>query len=295
MESLADLRLFVRIADTGNMSEVARQSGLTPAAASAAIKRLEASVEAILFERSTRSLRLTQAGESFLGHCREALALIEEGRSSLQEGRQALSGPLRVTIPSDLGRNVLRQALNDFQERYPRIFLTLHLSDTLQNFYRESIDVAIRYGELGDSGLIARKLADNRAILCASPVYLQQHGMPQTLADLSQHNCLRLYRNSQLHSEWELENAGRRQCVNVQGDRAADDGALVKQWAVDGLGIALKSWIDIRIELEQGALAPVLPDYHSQPYPLYAVMPSRRFQPARVRALVDFLVHHFNS
>jgi len=295
MHALSDLQLFVRVADTGSMSEVARQLGLTPAAASAAIKRLEAGLEATLFERSTRSLRLTQAGESFLGYCRQALELLDEGRASVKQGRENLSGMIHVAAPSDLARNVLRAAFNEFQERYPGIMLTLHLSDSMQNLYREHIDLSLRYGLLQDSSLVARKLADNRVVACASPAYLKRHGTPHTPEELARHNCLRLYRNGQLHSQWRFVKDGVARDVEVSGDRAANDGALVKQWAVDGAGIVFKSWLDIGVELAGKKLLPLFPDWQQEPYPLYAVMPSRQYQPARVRALVDFLAEHFNA
>lgn len=293
MPALDDLQLFVRVADTGNMSQVARQLGLTPAAASATIKRLEAGLQVTLFERSTRSLRLTQAGESYLGYCRQALELLEEGSSHVRAGREGLSGLIHVSAPSDLGRAVLHEAFNQFQARYPGIVLVLHLSDSLQNLYREQIDLSLRYGALQDSSLVARPLAENRAVLCAAPAYLKKNGKPETLADLQQHNCLRLYRNGQLHSHWRLQKDGELHTVSVSGDRAADDGALARQWALDGLGIAFKSWIDVRSDIEAGRLLQVLPDHNGEPYPLCAVMPSRQFQPARVRALADFLAEHF--
>jgi DNA-binding transcriptional LysR family regulator len=293
MHAISDLQLFVRVADTGSMSQVARQLSLTPAAASAAIKRLEASLEVTLFERSTRSLRLTQAGESFLGYCRQALELLEEGRSSVRAGRESLGGMIHVAAPSDLGRQVLHQAFNAFQLRYPGIVLTLHLSDSMQNLYREQIDLGLRYGVLQDSGLVARKLSDNHAVLCAAPAYLRKHGKPKVLEDLLQHNCLRLYRNGQLHNHWRLQKDGVEHSIEVKGDRAADDGALVKHWALDGVGIAFKSWIDVREDIAAGRLVEVLKDYRSEHYPLYAVMPSRQYQPARVRTLADFLAEHF--
>ncbi|MGH8493738.1 MAG: LysR family transcriptional regulator [Moraxellaceae bacterium] len=295
MHAISDLQLFVRVADTGSMSEVARQMSLTPAAASAAIKRLEAGLEATLFERSTRSLRLTQAGESFLGYCRQALELLDEGRASVKQGRENLEGMIHVAAPSDLARNVLRDAFNQFQSRYPGITLTLLLSDSMQNLYREHIDLSLRYGQLQDSSLVARKLADNRVIACASPAYLTQHGSPTTPAELASHNCLRLFRNGQLHSHWRFVRDGVAQDIEVSGDRAANDGALVKQWAMDGVGITFKSLLDIRAELASNKLVDLFPAWQQESYPLYAVMPSRQYQPARVRALVDFLAAHFTS
>ncbi len=295
MHALSDLQLFVRVADTGNMSEVARQLNLTPAAASAAIKRLETLLEATLFERSTRSLRLTQAGERFLGYCRPALELLDEGRTSVKQGRENLSGMIHVAAPSDLARNVLRDAFNQFQARYPGITLTLLLSDNMQNLYREHIDLSLRYGQMQDSSLVARKLADNHIIACATPNYLEKHGWPEVPADLATHNCLRLFRNGQLHSRWRFVKDGVAEEVEVSGDRAANDGAMVKQWGLDHAGIIFKSWLDVRAEVASQQLIALFPAWQQESYPLYAVMPSRQYQPARVRALVEFLAEHFSA
>lgn len=294
MFQLADLQLFVRVAAVGSMSEVARQMDLTPAAASATVKRLEAALEARLFERSTRSLRLTPAGETFLGYCEQALSLIDEGRARLRSGAQEVAGPLRLGAPSDLGRGVLPPVLDDFQRAHPGVQLTLHLSDSVQDLVREDIDLVLRYGEPRDSSLVARRLRDNDRVVCAAPSYLQAHPPIRKPVDLLRHNCICFFLHGEMHDQWTLTSRkGEAQRLQVAGDRSANDGAMVRQWAVAGRGVVYKSRLDVQADLDAGRLVPVLGGWRGEPTPLYVVYPSRRFQPARLRALVDHLAVYF--
>lgn len=181
MKSLQDLDIFVRTADSGSLSATARALDLTPAAASAALKRLEAELGVTLFVRSTRSLRLTQEGELFLEHCRPALAGLRQVRDQLAGGQAALRGTLQLAAPSDLGRNVLMPWLDEFQSQHAGVDLRLHLSDRAANVYSEPVDAAFRYGRPQDSSLVALPLSDtHRRVLCAAPSYLQERGAPAT-------------------------------------------------------------------------------------------------------------------
>lgn len=292
MPQLDDIRLFVRIAETGGISGAARTLGLSPAAASAAVKRLERQLEGRLFERSTRSLRLTQAGEDFLGHCTQALEQFDRGLAALRQGREALSGDIHLGAPSDLGRGPLDAVLEDFRGRHPGIRLVTHLSDHMQDLYRDPLDLALRYGLPRDSSLVARKLCDNQRIVCAAPAYLARAGRPATPAELVHHNCICFYLSNGLHDRWHFSHGGQAWAIDVRGDRAANDGALVHQWALAGLGIAYKSRLDIRADLDAGRLVDLFPDAQYEAVPLYAVSPSR-YQPARVKALIDDLALRF--
>ncbi|HEU4537521.1 MAG TPA: LysR family transcriptional regulator, partial [Polyangiaceae bacterium] len=173
MKAEQGLALFVATADAGSLSAAARRLGLTPAAASAALKRLEAELGALLFVRSTRSLRLTPEGERFLHYGRRALLLLREGREAVARGHDAAGGTLQVSAPSDLGRRHVLAWLDEFQARQPGLRLRLQLSDRLAGLHREPVDVALRYGKPRDSALVALPVAPyNRRVLCASPDYL---------------------------------------------------------------------------------------------------------------------------
>ena len=289
MLNLADIRLFIRISETGSIASAAKSLGLTPATASAAIKRLEKQVDSQLLERSTRSLRLTQAGEDFLGYCVQSAQLLAEGMAMLKDGREALSGEIHLGAPSGLGRDRLDALLQPFRRSHPQIRMVMHLSDSITDLYRNRIDLVLRYGLLRDSNLIARKLCDNERVICAAPAYLARVGHPESLEALTRHNCICFYRNGELYDHWSLNDRGQRHEVVVSGDRAADDGALVHQWALQGWGVALKSRLDIADDLASGRLIDLFPDADYEPAPLYAVYPSRQYQPARIKALLEFL------
>jgi DNA-binding transcriptional LysR family regulator len=170
MKALSDLDIFVRTADNASLSATARALDLTPAAASAALKRLEAELGVPLFLRSTRSLRLTPHGERFLAQGRPALQALQQAGAQLAAGEQGFKGLLKLSAPSDLGRNVLLPWLDEFQTAYPEVELRLQLSDRMANVFSEPVDAAFRYGKPPDSSLVALPLAlENRRVLCASP------------------------------------------------------------------------------------------------------------------------------
>lgn len=295
MSYLNDVQLFVEISQAGSISAGGRVLGLSPAAASAAVKRLEARLQSQLFERSTRSLRLTPAGEDFLGYGMQALALLREGQEQLGSHRHALSGDIHLGAPSDLGRGILDRVLEPFRREHPQVRLIVHLSDGMHDLYRFPVDLTVRYGALQDSNLIAQKLCDNDRVVCAAPGYLKKHGHPQTLDALQAHNCICFYINGEIYNHWRISLEGRMREIAVQGDRVADDGALVRQWAVQGLGVAYKSRLDIQSDLDNGRLVELFPEAQSDPSPLYAVYPSRRYQPARLQSLLVHLQAAFSN
>jgi DNA-binding transcriptional LysR family regulator len=291
--TLSQLELFVRIADAGSLSAAARQLQLTPAAASAALKRLESAFGVRLVERSTRSMRLTAEGELLRDHARRALGDIDDARALLGAGRETLSGDIHLAAPSDLGRGALSAMLDRFIEQHPGVRLTLYVSDTLQDLVRERIDLAVRYGELPDSSLVARRLHVTRRVVVASPDYIARHGAPQQPAELTRHNCIALYRSGRPHLAWRFERGGVDTIVRVQGNRLAYDGALVRQWVLQGLGIATKARLDVADDLRAGRLVELLTDWRGEDFPLHAMLPAGRHMPLRVRRLLDFLGERF--
>lgn len=174
MLRLDDLTVFVRTADCGSLSAAARELEISPALASAAVKRLEGELRLRLFARSTRSLRLTEDGEQYLVHAREALRLLKEGHETLLQEKESASGTLKIAMPSDVGRNLLLGWLDAFQSGYPQLRYQLSVSDRVADMYRQPVDIAIRYGRQDDSSLVAMPLAPhNRRVLVASPAYLR--------------------------------------------------------------------------------------------------------------------------
>jgi len=290
MKALLDLDIFVRTVESGSLSASARALDITPAAASASLKRLEAELQAPLFVRSTRSMRLTGEGERFLAYCRVALDALREGQAALSAERQQIRGTLQIAAPSDLGRNVLLPWLDDFRARYPEIRYRLHLSDRMADLYRQPVDVAIRYGEPADSSLIALPLApDTRRVLCASPGYLAQHGAPQTPRDLDAHDCLRFMTGEDVHDRWRFRRGAERITVRARGGHVSNDGDIVRRWALASEGIAYKSTLDVAGDLAAGRLQALCSDWEGEPTPLLLVCADRRLLTPAVGLLRDFI------
>ncbi|MDD0811306.1 LysR substrate-binding domain-containing protein [Curvibacter sp. RS43] len=291
LENLDELRVALACAETGSLTASAARLHTSPAAASAALKKLEARLGARLFERSTRSMRITAEGELFTAYARRALDLLDEGQAQLREGDAQLMGTVRLAAPSDLTRRVLLDWLDDFLAAHPGVELQLAVSDSLSDVVRDQVDLALRYGELDDSRLVARRLLTTRRVLCAAPSYLARHGTPQHPSELSQHECLSFVVRGRRLLQWPFTRSDGRESlsVRVHGRRSADDAEIAHRWALAGHGLVCKSEVDLHADLASGALVRVLPDWQGLTMPLYAVLPSNRFVPARVRALIEAL------
>lgn len=293
MRALQDLEIFVRTVDSGSLSATARAMDLTPAAASAALKRLEAELGATLLVRSTRSLRLTPQGERFLAQCRPALEALQQAGRQVASGAGALRGVLKLSAPSDLGRNAVLGWLDDFLAEHPGIDLRLHLSDRLANIVSEPVDAALRYGHPPDSGLVALPVApDNQRVLCASPAYLARHHAPRTPTELAEHDCLCFMLGGEVYDRWQFMPPGdpgqAPQVLRVRARHVSNDGEVVRQWALRGRGIAYKSWLDAADDIDQGRLVHLCPGWH-EPVPLYLMLPGRGQLTPMLRALRDAL------
>lgn len=296
MKAFADLAVFVRAADAGSLSAAARALDISPAAASATLKRLEAELHTQLFVRSTRSLRLTQQGERFLAYAREALRAIDEAEQALHGDQATLRGQLQLSMPSDLGRALILPWLDEFIAEHPHVQLRISLSDHFADVYRQPVDIALRYGPARDSSLIALPLrSENRRVLCASPDYLARHGVPLHPDQLSEHNCLRMLIRGETQDRWRLRRGDEDLTVGVQGDRVSDDGHAVKQWALAGHGITYKSWLDVSQEVLSGRLTLLCHDWSGESAALNLVCPDRRLLSPLVQRLREFLTQRFET
>ena len=295
IENVEDVRVLVETARGGSLTAAAKVLDVTPAAASAMLKRLESQLGARLFERSTRAMRITPHGQMLVDYATRALDLLAEGEAQLTSDTRSLVGTVRVAAPSDLTRSVLLSLLDDFVAAHPGVRLALSVTDRVQDVIRDTVDLALRYGELNDSRLVARTLFTTRRVLCASPAYLKRHGAPESPQQIQRHNCLTFHLNGKRYAFWRFEKDGEWVEVRIDGDRDADDAAIVHQWAVAGAGLLYKSELDVIHDLANGTLMRLLPQWQGEHYPLNAILPNNRFIPARVRALVDFLSARFAS
>ncbi|ANB74622.1 LysR family transcriptional regulator [Paraburkholderia phytofirmans OLGA172] len=292
VENLGDIRLFVEAANLGGLSAAGRKLGLSPAAASARLVKLETSLHTRLFERTTRQLRLTEEGRIYLLHCQQALQSLEDAHAALHAGRSIVRGKVRISATSDFGRHVLKGWLDEFNVQYPEVTLALILSDSLSNLLFDDIDLAIRFGVPPDSSLVARRLGPNRRVLCASPEYVTTHGVPERPQDLERFDCIILATASGPANDWRFTRGGEVETYTVPlaNARETNDGALAREWAVAGYGIAMKSVWDIASDLRTGKLTILMPEWRSPDVPVHALYQRSRYMAPRVRALLDFLV-----
>jgi len=289
-----DLQVFVTTTDVGSLSAAARLLDISPALASVAVQRLEGSLGVRLFVRSTRRLRLSDDGERYLAHARQALEALGDGELALAQGRDEVAGMLRLSMPSDIGRNLLLPWLDEFQQLHPKVLLQLRVSDQVADLFSEHLDASIRYGQLADSSLVSLALEpSNRRTVCASPDYIARHGRPQTPAELSRHNCLRYVMGDQTFERWSFQTPRGVETVQVAGNRISDDADIVRRWAVSGQGIVYKSRLDVMDDLRSGRLVEVFPPDYGQPAPLQLVCAHRTSLTPAVQMLRAFLAERF--
>jgi DNA-binding transcriptional LysR family regulator len=293
---LADLELVAKTAELGSLTAAANALDWSPAAASAAVKRLEERLGAPLFVRTTRSLRLSADGERFVPFARQALAAIESGRTTINKSKGKLTGNLHISMPSDLGRNLLLPWITSFQRTHPEVSLRLTLTDRLTDMTRVPVDVSIRLGTPPDSSLVALPLAPtNTRVLVASPSYLAKHRAPSDPQAMRRHQALRFVVGEDVPRHWKLRIGGSWQNVPIEGNYIANDGEVVKCWALAGVGIAYKSWLDVAKELSSGALVHVKPSWMGESTPLNMMVPGRDHLSNAVRQLHSHLLEKLQS
>ena len=286
---LPSLRLALRVAELGSVAAAAREADLLPATATAAVRRLETQLGAALFTRNTRALKATVEGGLFLERARHALALLDQGTAELHAPLTQVRGTLRLSVSTDLGLHVLRPMLDEFMALHPQLQLELRVGDRVSDIGREPVDVALRYGAPTSGEQIVRLMADNTAVLVASPAYLARAGTPHDPTELAAHHGIVLRLSGRPGHVWTLFRGEESVDVQPRVRRSADNGLLARLWALDGHGVVLKSRLDVADDLLSGRLVRVLPGYDSQPYPLTMVFARGTHLSARMRALADFL------
>ncbi|VVN02419.1 HTH-type transcriptional regulator DmlR [Pseudomonas fluorescens] len=293
MDTLDALRLFVSIAEAGNLTAAARQQSVATSTVTLALQQLEERVSARLITRSTRKLTFTHEGEQFLVYARRFLA---EWEGAIDGIRQTgpLKGPIRMTATSDFGRVQLVPALDRFMQLHPDIQVTLHLGDGVIDLIEHNLDLALRNGPLVDSNLRSRALVRSQRIICAAPGYWDTHGRPDHPEQLAEHNCLILHRPGVPFSTWPFVVDGKPIAVRVSGNRIANDGGVLRHWAVQGHGVMIKNRWEVRREIEAGLLETVLDEFVPAHVDLYAVTTGRTTS-RRVSALVDFLAEQLHQ
>lgn len=289
MDLISHLRDFIVIADHGSMAAAAKMRGVSPSAVTASLQRLESYIGARLILRSTRGLSVTPEGERFLEQCRRIVGDLDEAIDQVADAGR-LRGTIRLTSINDFGRSRLSPLIEGFQARHPEVKFELSLNDEVVNLIETGYDLALRTGPLMDSSLKARLILQAGRSVCASPAYWAHHGKPERPEELAQHNCLVLSRLGNPQRIWRFQCEAKELAVQVSGKRTANDGGLLRQWAIAGAGVILKSHYDIADDLLAGRLETALEAFKQEDVNLYAVHAAGRQPPRRVTAFVDYLV-----
>ena len=297
METIAGLRIFVRVVEAGSFSETGRQLGMAASSISRQINDLENSLGSSLFQRTTRNLSLTEAGELYYERATRIVTEIDEAKLAVSQLDGKPSGILRLNVPGSLSRRYVVPSIVAFQKKYPAVEIVLLASDQVLDMIENRIDLTIRLGNLNDSSLIARKLGSGRRVICASTSYLKKMKPPKSPDDLTQHNCL-IFRTNPGSNTWKFKNKkGVISEVRASGNLYANDGESLVAAAVEGHGIIyVPEWL-VACELNSGALIELLTNYSSVPKetPLYALYPRQQHLPPKVRAFIDFIVEQFSK
>ncbi|SFM64955.1 transcriptional regulator, LysR family [Methylobacterium pseudosasicola] len=290
LDDLNELRTFRAILAEGSLSAAARRLGVTLAVVSKRLATLERRVGVRLIHRTTRALSPTEEGSRLLIDVERALEAIESGEERLAGARDEPAGTLRVSAPIAFGRRCVAPVIGDLARRYPRLAVCLELDDRLVDLVGEGLDVAIRIGGLADSSAMMRKLADNCRILVASPAYLDAAGRPETPEEAARHTFLRYGSSAE---PWRLRGPdGVAANLAATGRLRVDDGDAVHDWGLAGLGIMLKSQVDVAADLSAGRLERVLPRWDGGDAPVVALYPTGRNLPLKTRVLLETLEHH---
>jgi DNA-binding transcriptional LysR family regulator len=257
------------------------------ATASAALKRVENALGAELFIRTTRQLRLSSAGERYIPQCEQALFMLDQARQNMKDDLDIVDGELRIALSSDLGWNLVIPWLDEFMESHPNVSLKTNISDSNIDFYRDSVDIALRYGSPDDANLYGFKICNIPGILCATQEYLDNNGTPKHPHDLASHNGLFYQLYDIIHDVWEFSDGEAGYKIKMSGNRASNDGDLVRRWCVAGKGLAVKSCLDMSADLLSGKVVSVMPEFKPRATELWLVCPSRQSITPAVRLLRD--------
>jgi len=293
MDRLDSMRLFVRVAELGSFSAVAQQMNVARSVVTRQVAALEAHLGTKLLARSTRRLSLTSAGATYLEKCREILGLVDAAEAGLTEDSQAPRGHLRITLPFSFGIRQLMPMFGDFMVANPEITIELEFSDRRTNLTEGGFDLAIRITDRLEPGDVARKIGSSRSVVVAAPGYIKRHGRPRHPKDLIRHECFGYVLATR--SSWAFSLDGKTEWFPVAGRLEANSGDALLAAAIGGLGITYLPTFIVETAVREHSLDILLPAFRAPELGIYAVFPSNRYVPHRVRALVEYLAQRIGS
>ncbi|OEE79595.1 LysR family transcriptional regulator [Vibrio genomosp. F6] len=303
MDKFSDMAMFVSVVKHQGLAAAGRELGLSPATMTARLQGLEERYGVKLLNRSTRHISLTDSGDLYHKACLEILDNVKETENLILNGVKEVKGSLKISAPKDIGKQHILPILSEFCEQFPDVVPYLYLNDDISNIAESGIDIVIRYGELADSSLISRRLSSSHRVLCASPKYLEKYGTPLTPQDLVNHRCLAMVRSNEELKTWHFQDTDKKNVITVLPKRFSDDGEVVRHWALEGAGIALKSILDVQDDIDNLRLVTVLNGYMTNfntstsvsSADLNVVYMSKKYQPKRIRLFLDFLFDKFRK
>lgn len=296
MDNELTLRLFVTVVEENSVSKGGARLNVPQSSASRLLSRLEENLGTRLLQRSTRSLQLTEAGRIYFERARQIVTALDEASAAVRDLSGTPSGLLRVTAPAGFARQYIAPHLVEFSSLYPEINLGLSLQDTVEDLVSLGYDIAIRFGALPDSGLVARNLAGSTLVACASPAYLDQHGAPEQVADLAARNCL-CFRSNPGKNSWSFTLGDQSQSVKVGGSMYSNNGDALMAAALSGYGIIMQPSWTVQIALDSGQLVRILPDHQHGPssIPIHAVFAHKQHLPPKTRVFVEFITRKIRA
>ena len=303
MDKFSDMEMFVSVVKHQGLAAAGRELGFSPATMTARLQSLEERYGVKLLNRSTRHISLTDSGDLYHRACLEILDNVKETENLILNGVKEVKGSLKISAPKDIGKQYILPILSEFCKVYPDVVPYLYLNDDVSNIAESGIDIVVRYGELADSSLISRRLSSSHRVLCASPDYLAKHGTPLTPQDLVNHNCLAMVRSNEELKTWHFQDTDKKNVITVLPKRFSDDGEVVRYWALEGAGIALKSILDVQDDINNLRLVTLLNGYMANfntstsvsSADLNVVYISKKYQPKRIRLFLDFLFERFDA
>lgn len=295
MDAFNDIELFSVIVKLGSLAAAAQELGVTPPVVTKRLAALEKRLGVRLLNRTTRKISLTPEGEVYL---MEGVRLLQEMVSL--EGRiggasKQPQGTVRIAATLGFGRTHIAPVLSEFVRKYPQVDVQLHLSDRPVHLVEQGFDLMVRFGELSDSRLTARLLANNKRVICAAPAYLSMMGMPTHPRELGKHNCIFIREGDETFGTWHLSNGTEQEAIKVRSNLSTNDGSSAMNWALDGQGILLRSQWEVAKALQTQQLVQVLPSWSAPSADIYLVFQSNKHMLAKSRVLADFLLSKFRA
>ncbi len=288
MDKLTSMNVFVRVAKAGSFAGAARDLGISRAMATKHIMQLESELNTRLFNRTTRSLSLTEVGESYLERCQQVLLDVEDMEAAVTHLQNEPRGLLKISAPPVIGATNIAPALTEYLKDYPELSVDIVLKGGQVDLIDEGVDIAIYIGPISDTSLVARKIASSSLVVCASPDYLEKYGTPMDPDDLTKHSCLINWAIPP-RNKWKFKGILGEIEVNVEGRMNANMGDPIRVAAVNGLGLIMLPKYMVGRDIEKGKLVPVMQDYEIAPLDIHAVYPHRKYLSAKVRAFIDFI------